>query len=367
MKIGIDIRSTLKPAQRTGIGQYTINLVNAFAEVNSQDRFYLYSRKNPFNRRKRLPRLPAKNFAHKVDYFKCNLDKIIGKVDVFHTSDYRFLKPRHGKIIVTIHGLSTKSSPEEHTRETVDKLNKELEDMHTRVDALIAVSNFVKEIIIKYLDFPEEKIFPIYPGLNKNFHLLESNQTRSYLTKYNLPEKFILSVGVLEPHKNYESLIKGFALLKKRYKIAHKLVIVGKKGWKYEKIFSLVKSLDLKQDIIFTGYISNRELPFIYNLSNAFVCPWLYGGFNFPMIEAFGCGVPVITSNTSACAEIAQDAALQVDPYDIEKLAENTFKVLDNEELRQSLKRKSLCRAKDFSWQKCAQDTLNIFKKIARD
>lgn len=217
--------------------------------------------------------------------------------------------------------------------------------------------------IIRYFKIPENKIKVIYLGVDEDYKPLSETEIRKVRQKYHLNYPFILYVGSLISHKNIPTLIKAFYKLKK-YGLPHKLVITGKRGWKYKNIFEIISKLNLQKDVVFTGYVQREDLPALYNAADLFVYPSLYEGFGLPPLEAMACGTPVITSNTSSLPEVVGNAGIMVDPYDIDGLAKAMYEVLTNEGLRAELRKRGLERAKMFSWKKTAEETLNVYKGI---
>jgi glycosyltransferase involved in cell wall biosynthesis len=229
------------------------------------------------------------------------------------------------------------------------------------VDMIITVSKSTKKDVIKCLKFPEEKIKVIYNGVDERFKPLKNYN--DVLHKYNINPPYILYIGTLEPRKNIPALIKAFYKLKKRG-IRHKLVIVGKKGWKYKQIFRVVEDLNLRRDVVFTGYVSYNDLPKFYSAADLFVYPSLYEGFGLPPLEAMACGCPVITSNVSSLPEVVGDAGFIVDPSDIGGLSRTIKELLANDSLRENVIRKGLKRIKEFSWEKTAKESLKVYKEV---
>jgi len=234
-----------------------------------------------------------------------------------------------------------------------------------KVDGIVTVSNFSKSEIIRFLTLEEHRIKVISPAADPQFkpindpeHLCEVRK------KYSLPEKFILFVGALEPRKNIVNLLLAYdAVRKKKAYTNVKLVIVGRKGWKYAEIFQIVKQFRM-QDVLFTGYIPQEDLPAVYNLADVFVYPSFFEGFGMPPLEAMACGVPVITSNRSSLPEVVGDAALTINPYDHLELAEKIMQVLDDRDLAWHLIRSGLRRARNFTWEKAAKSLLSFFNEI---
>lgn len=230
-------------------------------------------------------------------------------------------------------------------------------------DRIIAVSNSTKRDLINYFNIPEEKIKVILEAADEKFKLLNKEEINEVKQKYNLNFPFILYVGTLEARKNIPTLIKAFYKIKKK-NIEHKLVIAGKKGWKYKEIFETIDKLDLQNDVVFTGYVSDEDLPALYNAADLFVYPSIYEGFGLPPLEAMACGTPVITSNTSSLPEVVGDAGIMVDPCDVDGLTQTMCDVLTNDGLREDMIKKGLERAKMFTWEKCARETLKVYEEV---
>jgi glycosyltransferase involved in cell wall biosynthesis len=176
--------------------------------------------------------------------------------------------------------------------------------------------------------------------------------------KYGLPESYILFVGTLEPRKNITRLLHAYAMSKARAGL--KLVIAGKTGWLYEEVFETVARLNLRERVIFTGFVDDDDLPSIYSMARVFVFPSLYEGFGLPVLEAMACGVPVITSDVSSMVEVAGEAAVLVDPFNVESLAVNIDEVALNDATHDGLCRASAAQAEKFTWEKTARHTLAV-------
>ena len=160
-------------------------------------------------------------------------------------------------------------------------------------------------------------------------------------------------------------LISAYSILRKEHKIDAKLVIAGKRTSVHKDLLKGCHELGLAEDVIFTGHVPTVDLVHIYNAADLFVYPSLNEGFGIPMLEAMACGTPVVTSNISALPEVAGDAAILVNPYNVEELAHATYGVLHNEELKQTLIEKGLERARMFSWEKTARETIEVYRQVA--
>jgi glycosyltransferase involved in cell wall biosynthesis len=349
MRIGIDIRSTLK--KRTGIGQYTLNLINHLAQVDCYNSYFLYSKKKIFDRKRKLPRLPGENFVHIVDYFHRGPGRAMKKIDIFHSSSFDLDAPKDSKLVLTIHDVIIKAYPLGHTKDTIETVDRQLRSILQRVDLIIATSHSTKDDLLKWYAVNPQSVHVVYPGVN-DWIVPESDKKKEYL----------LFVGTLEPRKNVEGLIRAYSILKKDFGIDNKLVVIGMKGWMYDSVFKLTNELGLKSDIIFKGYVASRELSYWYNKALVFVYPSFYEGFGLPIIEAFKCGAPVITSNVSSCAEVADGAAILIDPDSPQQIARAMADILFDRTLREDLIRKGIERSKEFDWDTSARKILEIFR-----
>jgi len=290
---------------------------------------------------------------------KYNFDLIHnpGQIPIFKKFD--------GISLITIHDLSTFLFSKEHplSRVIINKLI--LKRTIRNCNFIIVDSENTKKDVIKIFKVPEEKIDVVYLGVDEKYKILNKKQSLFLSKKYTKTDKFILYVGTLEPRKNIPNLIRAYCKIKD--KLPYKLIITGKKGWKYKPIFDLISELKLEDDVIFTGYIPEEDLPALYNGASAFVFPSLYEGFGLPPLEAMACGCPVITSNTSSLPEVVGDAGIMVDPNDVDELAKQIERVLTDKKLRDSMIKKGLKQAKKFSWEKCAKETLKVYEKVYKE
>lgn len=368
MKIAIDIRSTLKKT-RTGVGQYTYNLVKNLAGLDREDEFLLYSKIKLFSRDKKLPDIKGKNIVHKTDRFNAGLDRSLGKVDIFHTPSQDMLNINGTKIVVTVHDLIFKMFDYGHSQDTIAIAERQILDTIAKADKIICYSKSTISDLQRLYSVPDKKIELVYVGVDRdNFYPMseqEIQEAKNIVSDFGVGEDFILFVGTIEPRKNIGNLILAFDRLKSKNGIPHKLVIIGMKGWMYEKIFRLYDESRYKKDIIFLDYQPNNILKNFYNLADVFVYPSFYEGFGFPILEAFSCGRAVVTSNVSSCKEIGEEAALLVEPNNVDELANAISKILGDSQLKETLQRKGLEKSKSFSWQETARKTLAVYKEVA--
>lgn len=237
--------------------------------------------------------------------------------------------------------------------------------LNRRMDIIIAESESEKREIVRCLGILPEKVRVIPSGVEDIYQPMDNlNQIKNELSsKYEVSFPYILHVGAYRPVKNGPTLIRAFAELKKQG-IEHKLVFVGKPVQKFDEVLKLIKELGLEGEVITTGFVPDEDLPTFYNGADLFVLPSFKESFGHVLVEAMACGCPVVTSNVTCMPEIAGEAGILIDPYDVNSLTEGMYKVLTNSELGQDLRKKGLQRAKLFSWERCARETLKVYEQL---
>lgn len=226
-----------------------------------------------------------------------------------------------------------------------------------KITAVITVSESEKINISEKLSIPQESIRAIYHGVSEHFRLLPKKEVRKSLEKYDIDYPFVFHVSAYQPKKNVIRLIEAF----KNVKTDHKLVISGNQG---EIIKMVTKKLNLQDRVFFTGFIDEADLVALYNAADVFVFPSLHESFGMPLLEAMACGCPVITSRVFSMPEIAGDAAVLVNPYNVCEITTAMQRVLTNAEMRETLKKKGLKRVKQFSWRKCAEEHMKVYEDV---
>jgi glycosyltransferase involved in cell wall biosynthesis len=373
-RIGLDY--TAAAHQAAGIGRYTRELARSLAALphsgNFEYRLFVADAGTAS-----LPALPGPNFAWRPTrlserwlarlWYRLRLPLWIqywtGPLDLFHATDF-FLPPvRPGTCtLVTIHDLSFVREPETVMPGMTHHLTKWVPHSVKRADHVIAVSEATRQDLIELYQTSPEKISVLYHGVTPDFQpVTEAARLAAVRQKYGLGERpFILSVGTIQPRKNYQRLIQAFATLDPTLA----LVIIGSKGWKYEAVFSEVAKRGLDQRVHFLGFVADADLPALYSTASLFVYPSLYEGFGLPALEAMACGTPVVASNQSALPEVIGEAGLLVDPGDIEALAAAMARLLTDTSLRQKLAQAGRARAASFTWSGMAAKLLDLYKKL---
>ena len=377
MKIGIDIR-TLLDARPSGVSEYVLNLLKEMFKLDTANEYRLFY--NCFGDCPNLPefkqanvKLIKYNYPNKVlNYllFKIfnypKLDKALA-VDVFFMPHLNFIGLSVGaKNLLTVHDLSFLKYPEFFSaRKNFWHRLVKAKKLLKRFSLVIAVSENTKRDIMELGGINPDKVKVIYSGVGEEYKKLPlinyQFSVKRVRDKYNLPERFILYLGTIEPRKNVDGIIRAYNQLRVMSCELrdYKLIIAGARGWKSENIYREWDKSAFKNDIKFLGYVEPDDKIYLYNLASVFIYPSFYEGFGFPPLEAMACGVPVVASFASSLPEVVGDAALMVDPYNINDLAGALEKVLVDENLKNKLIARGLEQAKKFSWRETARAYLS--------
>jgi len=370
MRIGIDAR--LMYYSPGGIAEYTKQLVQALAELpqhsEEQDEFLVfYSRKSPcqpFSHPRLQTRAIWTPSHHRLEGWTLGVELRRLGLDLLHSPD--FIPPYTNRFrrIITIHDLAFLRYPHFLTKDAA-RYYGQIDQAVRRADHIIAVSENTKHDTMRLLGVHDRKITVIYEAANPIFRQIDRTEARRRLSQtYPLPEKFILFVSTIEPRKNITALLQAFRKLKDNYRMPHKLVLAGRKGWLFDDVFAAVSKLKLEDECVFLGRVAADDLLYLYNSADLLVHPAFYEGFGLPPLEAMACGAPVITSNVSALPEIVGDAGILVDPNDIDGLTVAIWRALMDEPLRAGMIARGLARASQFSWQRAARETLQLYHQI---
>lgn len=366
MHIAIDIREA--QSDKTGKGWYTFNLVNELLKIDHNSQYTLYgnSKINPFGDFKNVI---LKNidkhglrwhFAILKDLKKTKPNCFFSPVSYIIPA----FAPKSLPVIITVHDLVSFLFPSNHNLKAVIIERFTLGRAVKHAQKIFTVSKNTRRDLINHSNYPQKNILitPCAPSdLFK--HKTGQKELDQFRQKLKLPQKFILSVGTIEPRKNLVTLIKSFSIIKKRFP-QYRLVIVGKKGWKYNQVEMAIQRYHLKNDVIFTGYLESADLKKMYDLAAIFVFPSLYEGFGIPPLEAMACGVPVVSSNIASMPEVIGDCGILIDPKNAFRMANAIMDLLENEHARKIFVERGKKRAATFTWQKSAKIALDAFKNV---
>jgi len=363
MKIGVDIR-VLMDKQYSGVAEYSSILLRTILKQSQTDDFSLFYNSH-HDLRARIghfdhPNLkiikkkyPNKLFNYFLQQFFAwpKLDKIIGGSDVFWSPHINFSSfSDEAKHVLTIHDISFLRYP----------------DLVNRATKIVAVSENTRQDIIELLQVPEDKVQTIYSGVNKIKSLTTPTEEKVFFLKHDLGKRFIFYLGTIEPRKNVAGLICAYNLFRdENIKLVDvQLVIAGAKGWRNREIYRAWEQSPYRHDIKFLGYVSAKEKELLYQRAEVFVYPSYYEGFGLPVLEAMERGLPVITSNVSSLPEVVGLAAITLNPYDINDIAKALSLVINSDSLKKTLIESGRKQSQLFSWEKTAQEYIELFKSL---
>jgi glycosyltransferase involved in cell wall biosynthesis len=391
MHIAIDYTPAVH--QRAGIGRYTRGLVQALIHLNAgasrgasstQGAPYQYTllvlgktgahftpTDLPANFRLRYA--PVSDRWATVLWYRLNLplpvDVFTGPADIFHGPSFT-LPPSFTPSLLTVHDLSFLRYPEGAHPALLAWLTKAVPRSLRRARHVLADSESTKTDLIQLMDIPSDQITVIGAGVEERFQPVTDPETLAQVrARYQLPDRFILSVSTLEPRKNFTGLIAAFdQLMTTTHRLTvddlH-LVIAGGKGWLYEDIFAAAEASPARQRIHFAGFVDDQDLPALYSQASLFAFPSHYEGFGIPVLEAMACGTPVVCSDNSSLPEVAGDAALLVKATDTDALVHAMRRFLVDTSLREMLIGRGFAQARRFSWDQAAQRLLRVYHQVA--
>lgn len=371
MKIAIH-SSELNEKRIDGTRVYISRLLNYFQQLNSEDEFLIYHKGN-FNPELKPPK--AKNYTFKPlkstpfwtqvkfawEVFKDNPDILWMPIH-----DLPFFRRSKMKKIVTAHDLAFKFFPETFPKKDLRKLNFLANYSFQKADKIIAISQATKNDLLQfYPKIKEEDIKVIHHGFDSKFwqESLNEIEVEQILKKYNLTEKkYLIYVGTIQPRKNLSFLIKVFEQVKKNYPDL-KLVLAGGKGWLWEATFQTMQKSAFSQDVIFTDTIPFKIMRILLRQAKIFVFPSLYEGFGIPLLEAMASKVPVVCARNSSLIEVGGEAVSFFETTDLEDCQNKIEQILGNSVLQEEMIEKGLRQVQNFSWKKCAEETLDFLRK----
>jgi glycosyltransferase involved in cell wall biosynthesis len=319
-------------------------------------------------RRLRTSAKPWRMSVLLADFAGVSLDRWLRPGDLFHATDHLLPPFKHARTVMTIHDLIYLFYPQYHLPLNRWFLTLMLPRFLRRADAVIAVSEHTRQDVIRHIGLPAERMVVIHEGVNPSYQpVIDPEALAAVAARYQLPQRYLLFFGTIEPRKNLETLLSAYAVLSSRDAETPALVIAGRKGWLYQPVFHQVRELGLETRVRFTDWIAEADAPALISGASLFVYPSVYEGFGLPPLEAMACGVPVIASAASSIPEIVGDAGLLVDPRDVGALVTAMQAVLGSSELRANLRARGLARARTFTWENTARQTLRVYETLARD
>ena len=294
--------------------------------------------------------------------FLPTIHKAVGGADLFHVTPHLWRPPEGPVLTSMVHDPTPLLMPEAHTPSNVRYFERFASVILPKLDAMIVPSYAVKHDLVEICGADEERITVIPHGVDDEFFEATPAQKEVAHTRHELPDRYLLFVGSMEPRKNLSGLLEAFARLPEKTQQTVPLVIVGATGWKNADIQAAIAKNSNVRPI---GYVGRELLPAVYEGCAAFVFPSHYEGFGMPVLEAMAAGAPVITSNVSALPEVIGDAGIAVDPDDTGAIAEAIGNVLDDPQTAALMGSAGRQRARRFTWERCALETKSFFESVA--
>ncbi len=373
MKVALNASQLLSPL--TGIGQYTLNLARALRGLNEIDLEFFYSR--AWNRE--LKAVPSRRVAFLKPLIKrwvpfpYELSRKIqqraftGGIKRFRPDLYHepsFLPFRFdGPTVITVHDLSWVRFPETHPPARVRIMNKLLPPAIERASHVLVPSEFVRAELIGHYGVQPSKVTTTLEAPREIFRPRPIEQRRATLARYGLKdESYFLCVGTLEPRKNVDVALRAHALLPQPLRGRVPLVLVGMHGWLTSRLEREMKLPADRGELVTPGYVTDEDLADLYSGACALLYPSIYEGFGLPPLEAMACGAPVIMSNASSLPEVGGAAAVMHDPHNVDALHLAMRRLIEDPQFRRERSAASLQRAAQFSWDRCARETLTVYK-----
>jgi glycosyltransferase involved in cell wall biosynthesis len=375
MKIALDGYPLVPP--RAGIGQYTYHLIKALARVAPVHEYVvMYPRLTRSLRMREVP-VFAEECVRVVSEGRFRalrlrvqrklgigipVERSIGSFDVYHATNYVFTHVvKRARRVVTIHDMTVVLFPEWHPQVRVNSMTHEIARSLEIADHILADSAATRDDIVKHFSVRSERISVVPLAADRSFRPLPVEETQQVLSSWGLvPDGYLLFMGTIEPRKNLLRLLQAVELAGSRI---GPLVIVGADGWGSEEVARRIEQLQRAGRLSYLGYVPDDVRPALINGARGFVYPSLYEGFGLPVLEAMACGVPVLASNVASLPEVVGEAGLLVDPCDVDAIARGMVRLWQDEALRNELSRRGLERARGFSWEKTASQTLNAYAR----
>jgi glycosyltransferase involved in cell wall biosynthesis len=383
LKVILDISTLINHGQDIGAGRYILNLVKGLLAIGKDIRYILFGtyasrqylhlaldlKKEFANADVDLKLVKAGSGMMKA-YERLRFPPLefMGiKADVLHAMDYWIVPSFNRNVVLTVHDLAFMRFPDSNFKWFIDKYSRMVRKNAARAKRILASSRSTAGDIQEFFGTDPDKIEAVHLAADPVFKKLAPYKVdRALPRSLGIKRPYILSVGTIEPRKDFVTLIKAYSLARDRDPdLGHQLVMAGRTGWKSEASYEAREKSAYTDDIIFTGRLTDEELVQLYNQARLFVYTSVFEGFGLPPLEAMSCGVPVIASDSSSITEVVGDAGIMVQPGNAEGFADSIINTLGDKDLLNRLSERSLLRAKSFSWQETAEKTLAAYRKAA--
>ena len=372
MRIAIDAHTV--GTKLGGNESYAVNLIEALAQIDSVNNFTIYVTTNEARERfsNRWPNFKVRSTLPHTPLIRIPLTLSAelrkNPVDVLHV---QFTAPPFCPcpVVVSIHDLSFEHLPHTFNRRSRTQLRLTVRHSARRAARILSLSEHTRRDIIETYGIKPDRVTAIPLAAPDHFGPITDNRELQRVRhNYGIDGDYILSVGSIQPRKNLARLVRAYASLRRNCSADKlpKLVLVGKCAWLYDETLRALDETNVKDTVILTGYVPEKDLPALYSGALCFVYPSYFEGFGLPPLEALKCGAPVIVGNRTSLPEVVGDAALAVDPFDVDAIAGAIKRLVNDSALRTELSVKGQQRAGEFNWRETAKKTLAVYKEVAR-
>jgi len=371
MRICIDIRWL--QYVKTGIGKYTLNLLKALSAIDNSNEYIMFYNDPNGHNPEDLPAAP--NFKLITAHWPHNLlratwaytnfpamERFVGRIDLLHALGFQVPPTSKAVKVFTIYDLVPLTHPQLVPQSKFGIKRPRFKFHATRADMVVAISQATANEAKRLLELPDEKVAVVYPG-TISIVRAGDDAIGEMKKKFGLLRNYMLFVSTIDPKKNLPRLMRAFE--QSELAGAYDLVLVGPPGWYMEETFSTREELSCKKHIYWLKYVSDSDLSALYSGASFFVYPSLLEGFGLPIFEAMSVGCPVLTSNVSSMPEAAGEAAVYVNPYEIDSVAEGLKRIAGDKKLREKLSRMGLERVSQFSWENAARQMIEVYKRAS--
>lgn len=359
--------------RRAGLGRYSESLARALRPLLGGRLGFFYNTESGIRPVSGLDGFPARTVSLGYKPWRMAVwlgqlahvpfNRLLPGVELYHATEHLLMHLHYVPAVLTVHDLIFRRYPAHHKPLNRWYLNLTMPLYCDRATHIIAVSAQTKRDIMDAYGVAGEKITVIYEAAGPDFTPQPAEAIAAVRARYSLPERYILSVGTIEPRKNLGRVLAAFERLHGEG-LVDAFVIVGKKGWLYHDFFAQLDRSPARHAVIFPGWVSDEDLPAVYAGAAALAFPSEFEGFGLPALEGMACSTPVLCSNTSSLPEIAGDAALLVDPGDTDAIAAGLRRILCEPDLAGELRRLGRAQAARFSWERAAAETVRVYERV---
>jgi glycosyltransferase involved in cell wall biosynthesis len=371
--IYIDVSAAVN--SRAGLGRYTRSLTQALLEEMDPPPTLFYNRTADAQvipgwagvpqRSIHLGYKPWRMLVWMGQLLRLSYKPLAPGAALFHATEHLLMPLGDTPTVMTVHDLIYKLFPKHHKRLNYWFLNAAMPLFVRRAHAIIVVSQATKNDLIRHYHTPDNKITVVHEAAAPHFHVMPHSEVVRVRAKYDLPERFLLSVGTIEPRKNLSRLVESLAQLRRDDRRLQ-LVVVGAKGWMYEEFFNRIEQLNQQDAVRLLGFVPDEDLPAIFRAATVYVMASVYEGAGLPVLEAMACGAPVVSSRESSMPELGADVPHYFNPYDVNHMTDVIGMVLNNDALRAEMATAGPERAARFSWERAARATLAVYRSVQR-